>query len=178
MSTTLAWLHVTILLCSHDEHLPFSMMSQSSYRIAGNFRWSKFSRKSHFPSRRNFRKNPISPPEEIFTVLIFTFSTGYWPRPFIVAGITGTEDVPWERIGHHLSVWIDTVPSSDRPRLAHKTYVWKFLRVEKFTQKFTKFSRFLFSRFGRGLRKLRKFGPCENFPLYGSYTVNNCVMTC
>ena len=30
-----------------------------------------------------------------------------------------------------------------------------------------KFSRFLFSRFGRGSQKSRKFGPCENFPLYG-----------
>ena len=30
-----------------------------------------------------------------------------------------------------------------------------------------KFLRFLFSHFGRGSRKSRKFGPCENFPLYG-----------
>ena len=30
-----------------------------------------------------------------------------------------------------------------------------------------KFSRFLFSHFGRGSRKSRKFGPHENFPLYG-----------
>ena len=33
------------------------------YRIAGNFRWSKF------------RENPVSPPEENFAVLIFAFST-------------------------------------------------------------------------------------------------------
>ena len=31
-----------------------------------------------------------------------------------------------------------------------------------------KFSRFLFSRFGRGSRKSRKFGPRDNFPLYGT----------
>ena len=31
-----------------------------------------------------------------------------------------------------------------------------------------KFSRFLFSRIVRGSRKSRKFGPRENFPLYGT----------
>ena len=35
----------------------------NTYRIAGNFRGSKFS--------------PVSPPEEIFAVLIFAFSAGY-----------------------------------------------------------------------------------------------------
>ena len=32
-----------------------------------------------------------------------------------------------------------------------------------------KFLRFLFLRFGRGSQKSRKFGPRENFPLYGIY---------
>ena len=48
-----------------------------SYRIVGNFRGSKFSQKSRFPSRRNF------------VVLIFAFSASYWPCPFIVAELTG-----------------------------------------------------------------------------------------
>ena len=39
---------------SLDHYLPpFSQML--AYHIAGNFRWSKFSQKSRFPSRRNFR---------------------------------------------------------------------------------------------------------------------------
>ena len=38
-----------------------------------------------------------------------------------------------------------------------------------------KFSRFVFSRFGRGSQKLRKFGPRENFPLYG--TTAGCLHT-
>ena len=37
----------------------------------------------------NFHKNPISPPEEIFA-----FSASYWPRPFIVAGLTEDERCP------------------------------------------------------------------------------------
>ena len=99
------------------------------YRIVGNFCWSKFSRKSRFPSRRNFCG--------------FNFCVQH-EHPFIVAGIMGTDDVPWERVGCRLLVWIGTVPSSDRPRLAHKTHAWKFLHVQKFTQKFTKFLQFLF----------------------------------
>ena len=35
-----------------------------------------------------------------------------------------------------------------------------------------KFSRFLFSRFDRGSRKSRKFGPRKNFPLYGRQKLN------
>ena len=51
------------------------------YPIAGNFRGSKFSRKSRFP------------PEEIFAVLIFAFSASasFGPRPFIAAGLTEAE---------------------------------------------------------------------------------------
>ena len=49
----------------------------------------------------NFRENPVSPSEEIFTVLIFVFSVGYSPRPFIVAGLTEDERCP---VGHCLPV--------------------------------------------------------------------------
>ena len=44
----------------------------------------------------NFRENPISPPEEIFAVLIFSSSASvsYWPHPFIVAGLTEDERSP------------------------------------------------------------------------------------
>ena len=38
------------------------------------------------------------------------------------------------------------------------------------------FSRFLFSRFGRGSRKSRKFGPRENFPLYGNRNKSSTVI--
>ena len=39
--------------------------------------------------------------------------------------------------------------------------MFKFLRFH--------ISRFLFSRYGRGSRNSRKFGPRENFPLYGTF---------
>ena len=48
-------------------------------RIAGNFRWSKFSK---------------NPPEEIFAVLAFSASASFGPRPFIVAGLTEAERSP------------------------------------------------------------------------------------
>ena len=47
-------------------------------------------------------------------------------------------------------------------------------------QIFTVILWFLFSRFGRGSRKSRKFGPRENFPLYGIQPLNKllaCVGT-
>ena len=40
-------------------------------------------------SGSNFRENPLYPPEEIFA-----FSASYWPRPFIVAGLTEDERCP------------------------------------------------------------------------------------
>ena len=136
------WILLSSICSKKRAQWPFDLQ----YRIAGNF-----------------RENPVSLAEEIFE-----FSMGYWPRPFIVTGITVTEDVPWERVGGRLSVWIGTVLSSDRPRLAHKTHAWKFLHVQKFTQKFAKFSRFLFLRFGCGSRRSRKFGARENIPLYST----------
>ena len=44
----------------------------------------------------NFRENPVSPPEEIFVVLIFAFSASvsFGPRPFIIAGLTEAEKSP------------------------------------------------------------------------------------
>ena len=45
---------------------------------------------------------------------------------------------------------------STSPNVHAKERVFKFI------------SQFLFSCFGRGLQKSRKFGPRENFPLYGT----------
>ena len=42
----------------------------------------------------NFCENPVSPPEEIFAVLIFAFSASYWPRPFIITELTEDERCP------------------------------------------------------------------------------------
>ena len=65
-------------------------------------------------------------------------------------------------------------PSPDRAGLAHKTHVWKFPKVH--AQIFAiLISQFLFSRFCRGSRKSRKFGPRENFPLYGTCMVVVCA---
>ena len=52
---------------------------KNKYRIAGNF-----------------RETPVSPPEEIFALLIFVFSASasFGPRPFIVARLTEAERSP------------------------------------------------------------------------------------
>ena len=49
-----------------------------------------------------------------------------------------------------------------------------------FMKKFTcsnVYSRFLFSRFGGGSQKSRKFGPRENFPLYGITYDFTCIQS-
>ena len=53
------------------------------YCIAGNF------------TGPNFLENPVSPPEEIFAVLIFSFSASasFGPLPFII-GLTEAERSP------------------------------------------------------------------------------------
>ena len=75
----------------------------SFYRIAGNF-----------------HKNPVFPPEEIFVILIFALSAGYWPRPFIITRLT--EDERWERVGPCLRFELCNRHTSDRARLAYKTH--------------------------------------------------------
>ena len=90
------------------------------YRIAGNFRWSKFSRKWRFPSRRNFRG---------FNFRVREFA-GYWPHPFIVAWLTEDQRCPMGE-GRTSSAGLKQ-PSPDRAGLAHKTHVWKFPKVHVF----------------------------------------------
>ena len=58
---------------------------EERYRIVGNFRGSKFSRKSRFPSRRNFRS---------FNFRAFSASASFGPRPFIIARLTEAERSP------------------------------------------------------------------------------------
>ena len=87
----------------------------------------------------NFRENPISPPEEIFTVLISVFSASYWPRPFIISGLTEDERSPVGD-GRTSSAsfrqrYSAIVRSSET--IAHKTHIRKFPQVQMFTQKFT-----------------------------------------
>ena len=61
------------------------------------------------------------------------------------------------------------MPSSDVRSSETSAQNAKSKNFQKFVSKFSRFhiSRFLFSCFGRGSRKSRKFGPRENFPLYG-----------
>ena len=81
-------------------------------------------------------KNAVSPASRRnFRGLIFAFTTGYWPCPFIVPELTEDERCPVGE-GKMSSAGLKQ-PSSDQARLVHKTNVWKIPQVEKFMQKFT-----------------------------------------
>ena len=49
----------------------FSLVVYLTYRIAGNFRWSKFSQKFHFPSIRNFCGFNFCVQHELLTTLLY-----------------------------------------------------------------------------------------------------------
>ena len=94
----------------------------------------------------------VSPPEEILAVLNFAFSASasYWPRPFIVAGLTEDERSPVRdgrmsseiamqcrrQIERDHSAQNARAKISTSPNVHAKVHVFKFI------------SRFLFSRFG------------------------------
>ena len=63
------------------------------------------------------------------------------------------------------------MPSSDVRSSETSAQNARGKNFQKFVFRFSQFRilRFLFSRFGRESRKSRKFGHCENFPLYGMF---------
>ena len=137
------------------------MLLNLLYRIAGNFCWSKFSRKS-------------SPPEEIFAVLFSRLALvrAINHAPLSSPGLQRTKDLPWETVGRRLPVWnSDAVPLSDRARLQctkRKCKNSTSPNVHAKVHMFKFILRFLFLHFGRGSRKSQKFGLRENFLLYGT----------
>ena len=107
--------------CMHTR-LPYS----------GKFSLVQIFAKILFPSRKNFCSFNFS-----------VFSASYWPHPFIIAGLTEDERSPVEEVRRRLTVWnSNTVPSSDRARLAHKHRCENFHKFKSFHM--FKFSQFLF----------------------------------
>ena len=114
-------------------------------------KWTQHTVQREIFTGPDFRKNPVSPPEEIFAVLIFAFSASasYWQHPFIIAGLTEDKRSP-VRDGRTLSAshcqieWDYSAQNactriSTSPNVHAKVHVLKF-------------SRFLFLCFGRGSR--------------------------
>ena len=66
--------------------------------------------------------------------VIFAFSASYWPCPFIVAGLTEDEDVPWKSVWRCLPVWNSVIlPSSDVRSSETSTQNARGKNFQKFT---------------------------------------------
>ena len=104
--------------------------------------------------------NVVSPPKEIFAVLIFVFSVGYWSHPFIVTGLTEDERWPWDMVGT-LSAGLKQ-PSSDRAGLVHKTHVKLSTSSKVHTKVHVfKFSLFIFRIFVVGHENRENLDPAK-----------------